>query len=305
MTAAIRLPATMRFIERDWLSANGVLFDDGQRTALVDTGFVKHRDLTLAIVRRALGPRPLDLIVNTHLHSDHCGGNAALQQAYDARTLIPAASADAVGRWDEAALTYASTGQRCDRFGFDGTLDDGQTIELGGLEWCAIAAPGHDPEALVLHCARERLLISADALWGNGFGLIFPELEGESGFSEQRAILERIASLDVAVVLPGHGPMFTDVSGALRVARQRLDHLAADPARNARHAAKVLLKYQLLDRERVPIEGIVPLFESMPLVTGANARYLGLSTAALADWAVGELERAGAARIVDGALVNA
>jgi glyoxylase-like metal-dependent hydrolase (beta-lactamase superfamily II) len=305
MTAAIRLPATMRFIERDWLSANGVLFDDGRRTALVDTGFVKHRDLTLAIVRRALGPRPLDLIVNTHLHSDHCGGNAALQQAYDARTLIPAASADAVGRWDEAALTYASTGQRCERFGFDGTLDDGQTIELGGLEWCAIAAPGHDPEALVLHCARERLLISADALWGNGFGLIFPELEGESGFAEQRAILERIASLDVAVVLPGHGPMFTDVSGALRVARQRLDHLAADPARNARHAAKVLLKYQLLDRERVPIEGIVPLFESMPLVTGANARYLGLSTAALADWAVGELERAGAARIVDGALVNA
>jgi glyoxylase-like metal-dependent hydrolase (beta-lactamase superfamily II) len=305
MTAAIRLPATMRFIERDWLSANGVLFDDGRRTALVDTGFVKHRDLTLAIVRRALGPRPLDLIVNTHLHSDHCGGNAALQQAYDARTLIPAASADAVARWDEAALTYASTGQRCDRFGFDGTLDDGQTIELGGLEWCAIAAPGHDPEALVLHCARERLLISADALWGNGFGLIFPELEGESGFAEQRAILERIASLDVAVVLPGHGPMFTDVSGALRVARQRLDHLAADPARNARHAAKVLLKYQLLDRERVPIEGIVPLFESMPLVTGANARYLGLSTAALADWAVGELERAGAARIVDGALVNA
>jgi glyoxylase-like metal-dependent hydrolase (beta-lactamase superfamily II) len=305
MTAAIRLPATMRFIERDWLSANGVLFDDGRRTALVDTGFVKHRDLTLAIVRRALGPRPLDLIVNTHLHSDHCGGNAALQQAYDARTLIPAASADAVARWDEAALTYASTGQRCERFGFDGTLDDGQTIELGGLEWCAIAAPGHDPEALVLHCARERLLISADALWGNGFGLIFPELEGESGFAEQRAILERIASLDVAVVLPGHGPMFTDVSGALRVARQRLDHLAADPARNARHAAKVLLKYQLLDRERVPIEGIVPLFESMPLVTGANARYLGLSTAALADWAVGELERAGAARIVDGALVNA
>lgn len=305
MTAAIRLPATMRFIERDWLSANGVLFDDGRRTALVDTGYVKHRDLTLAIVRRALGPRPLELIVNTHLHSDHCGGNAALQQAHGARTLIPAASADAVRRWDEAALTYASTGQRCDRFGFDGTLDDGQTIELGGLEWRAIAAPGHDPDALVLHCARERLLISADALWGNGFGLIFPELEGESGFAEQRAILDRIASLDVAVVLPGHGPMFTDVSGALRVARQRLDHLAADPARNARHAAKVLLKYQLLDRERVPIEGIVPLFESMPLVTGANARYLGLSTAALADWAVAELERAGAARIVDGALVNA
>jgi glyoxylase-like metal-dependent hydrolase (beta-lactamase superfamily II) len=304
-TAPIRLPASMRFLERDWLSANGVLFDDGTRTALVDTGYAKHRDTTLAIVRHALGGRPLDLVVNTHLHSDHCGGNAILQRAYGCRTLIPAASAAAVRDWDAAALTYAATGQRCDPFAFDGTLDDGDTITLGGLEWTAIAAPGHDPESLVLHCARERILISADALWGNGFGVIFPELEGESGFAEQRAILERIATLEVDLVLPGHGPMFTDVAGALRVARQRLDHLSADPARNARHAVKVLLKFRLLDLERVPLDRVAALLGTIPIATGAIARYVGMPIDALADWAVAELQRAGAARVEDGMLVNA
>ncbi len=300
----MRLPPSMRFVERDWLSANGVLFDDGRRTALVDTGYVKHRELTLALVRRALGDRPLDLVVNTHLHSDHCGGNATLQAAYGARTLIPEASADAVRHWDDR-LTYASTGQRCDRFGFDGTLEDGATVKLGGLAWRVIAAPGHDPDSVILHCASERILISADALWASGFGIIFPELEGESGFAEQRAILERIDALDVALVLPGHGPMFADVRGALRTARARLDRLASDPANNARYAAKALLKYLLLDLERLPLDEVAGRMRSVHVTMEANRRYLGMSVEALSDWTVGELVRAGAARLEDGMLVNA
>jgi glyoxylase-like metal-dependent hydrolase (beta-lactamase superfamily II) len=301
---SVRLPPSMRFVERDWLSANGVLFDDGRRAALVDTGYVKHRDLTVALVRRALGDRPLDLVVNTHLHSDHCGGNAALQAAYGARTLIPEASADAVRDWD-ARLTYASTGQRCDRFGFDGTLEDGATVALGGLAWRVIAAPGHDPDSVILHCESERILISADALWASGFGIVFPELEGESGFAEQRAMLERIDSLDVALVLPGHGPMFTDVRGALRTAHRRLERLAADPANNARYAAKALLKYLLLDLERIPLDEVPGRMRSVHVTMEANRRYLGMSVEALSDWTVGELVRAGAARVEDGMLLNA
>lgn len=305
MTPPIRLPGTMRFLERDWLSSNGVLFDDGRQTALIDTGYVKHRELTHAVLRHALGPRPLDLIVNTHLHSDHCGGNAFLQQAYGSRTLIPAASADAVRDWDAGALSFETTGQRCDRFGFDGTLDDGETLLLGGLRWQAIAAPGHDPDALVLHCAEARVLISADALWGNGFGVIFPELEGASGFAEQRAILERIATLDVAVVIPGHGPMFTDVADALGRAHRRLDHLSADPARNARHAVKVMLKFLLLEHERLPVDGVAALLDAMPLSANANERFIGMPSQSLAAWAVAALLDAGAARIDDGMLLNA
>lgn len=299
-----RLPAGVRFIERDWLSANGILLDDGRTAALVDTGYVKHRDLTLALVRRALGERPLDLVVNTHLHSDHCGGNATLQRAYGARTLIPEASADAVRDWDER-LTYDATAQRCDRFTFDGTLEDGATVRLGGLDWTVIAAPGHDPDSVVLHCPSERLLISADALWANGFGILFPELEGESGVPEQRAILARIDALDVALVLPGHGPMFTDVRGALRTARDRLERLARDPANNARYAAKALLKYLLLDRERIPMDTLPDLMRSVRVTMEANRRYLGMSVDALCDWTVGELVRSGAATIEAGTLVNA
>jgi len=54
-------------------------------------------------VDSALQGRPLDLLLNTHLHSDHCGGNAALQARYPAlQTLIPPGHADYVRVWDAA-----------------------------------------------------------------------------------------------------------------------------------------------------------------------------------------------------------
>ncbi len=61
-----------------------------------------------------------------------------------------------------------------------------------------IAAPGHDPHSVVLWDAADRVLISADVLWQHGFGAIFPEIEGESGFAEQGAMLDLIAGLDPA-----------------------------------------------------------------------------------------------------------
>jgi glyoxylase-like metal-dependent hydrolase (beta-lactamase superfamily II) len=51
---------------------------------------------------------------------------------------------------------------------------------MGGLNWQALAVPGHDMEALGYYNPEKRILISGDALWENGFGVIFPELLGEA-----------------------------------------------------------------------------------------------------------------------------
>ena len=221
------LPASMHVFERGWLSSNNILFL-GDETALVDSGYVTHAPQTLALVQHALQGRRLDRLFNTHLHSDHCGGNAILQREYGCRTAIPVAEADAVRAWDEDALSYAATGQRCERFTFDDTLAPGDVLTLGDMAWQVLAAPGHDPHSLILYCPEERILISADALWENGFGVIFPELDGESGFAETRATLELIASLDVRLVIPGHGAPFVDIDKALRTAFSRIDYFIAD-----------------------------------------------------------------------------
>ena len=78
----VEMPPGIRVRERGWLSSNNVLLVGHRSSALVDSGYVTHSEQTLALVDRALAGRPLDLLVNTHLHSDHCGGNAALQARY-------------------------------------------------------------------------------------------------------------------------------------------------------------------------------------------------------------------------------
>jgi glyoxylase-like metal-dependent hydrolase (beta-lactamase superfamily II) len=298
------LPESMHVLQRGWLSSNNILFIGREQSALVDSGYATHAPQTLDLVARLLDGRRLDLLVNTHIHSDHCGGNAALQQAHGCRTLIPEAEARAVRDWDEAALTYAATGQQCPRFGFDGTIAAGDSLLLGDLEWQVLGAPGHDPHSVILYCPSERLLISADALWENGFGVIFPELEGESGFAEARATLEQIAGLDVRLVIPGHGAPFADVGGALERASRRLDYLAADPARNAQNGIKVLVKFRLLERRRITLAELRQWMREVPLLVESNRNHLRMDPDALAEWTAAQLVKAGAAVIEDGMLVD-
>jgi glyoxylase-like metal-dependent hydrolase (beta-lactamase superfamily II) len=299
------LPASMRVFERGWLSANNILFTGPGETTLVDSGYVTHAAQTLALLGHALQGRRLDRVVNTHLHSDHCGGNAALRAAHACRIAIPAWEADKVRAWDEDALSYRATGQQCARFDFDETIRPGDRLAMGDLAWQALAAPGHDPHALLFWCEQEGILISGDALWQNGFGVIFPELAGEPGFKEAGATLDLIAGLSARLVIPGHGAPFTDVDAALSRARARLAYLAADPLRNAQNGVKVLLKFLLLERQAMTPAEVGALFETVPLLVLAGERFMRRPPAELARWAVQSLEKAGAARWRDGVLVNA
>lgn len=242
------LPAGIALLERGWLSSNNVVCTGRHGSAVIDTGYAVHADQTVGLVRHALADRPLDVIVNTHLHSDHCGGNAALQAAFPgSRTLIPPGEADAARAWREGLLSHSGTGQLLPRFRVDGVLPVGESIALGEHEWQVYPAAGHDPHSVILFAPRHRVLVSADALWENGFGLVFPELVGHAAFDAVQATLSLIESLQPSVVIPGHGPAFADAASALARARSRLAAYRKDPKRHARHAARVMIRFKLLE----------------------------------------------------------
>lgn len=256
MTGAEHLPQGIQVLERGWLSANNIVFSEGV-TAVVDTGYWIHQAQTIALVCATLGPQALRLVLNTHLHSDHCGGNAALAQHFpESQLLIPPGQSRYVREWDPHALTYTPTGQHCPPFKFDGLLNSGAEVQLGTLKWQIHAAPGHDPHSVILFEPIHKVLISADALWENGFGVVFPELEGTQAFSEVAATLDLVEQLAPRVIIPGHGRVFTDWSTALDRARRKLDGFIKNPAKHAHHAAKVLLKFKLLEEQNVAFEDL-------------------------------------------------
>lgn len=257
----------MQIFERGWLSSNNILFIGKERSVLVDTGYCTHAAQTLNLVQYELKDRPLDDIVNTHLHSDHCGGNAALQAQYPkVQTSIPSGQAAHVATWDEAQLSYRATGQSCPRFAHQQTLKAGDAIELGDQPWQVHAAPGHDPHSIILFEPQSRTLISADALWQNGFGVVFQELEGERAFDEVAQTLDVIERLNPETVIPGHGAVFADaaVQAALALARQRLNRFVRNPIKHTQYAIKVLLKYKLLELQNIEESNFVQWAKDTP-----------------------------------------
>lgn len=302
----MNLPPGVTVFERGWLSSNNILFVGGENTALVDTGYFTHAEQTVALVGGALGGRPLDLLLNTHLHSDHCGGNAALQKRYAAvETWIPPGLAAYVREWDPVALTYVPTGQECPRFSIQGLLQPGAEVLLGECRWQVHAAPGHDPHSVILFEPISRSLISADALWECGFGVVFQELEGEQAFDEVSATLDLIESLAPQVVIPGHGKVFGNVTESLVVARRRLEGFVRDPRKHAVHAAKVLLKFKLLELQRIDLSDFARWAQLTPYFGMVHQRWF--ADTALDEWVTwlaNDLVRSGAASHDGDLLIN-
>ena len=290
-------------IVRDWLNANHILLEGRDCTVLVDSGYGRDATITLAKVSAELAGRPLDWLVNTHCHSDHMGGNAAVRRAHGCRLSIPVGEAPLIDAWDEQTLWLSYADQRCERFAFDDTIAPGDVLDWGDLAWRAIAAPGHDMGALMFHCEEERLLITGDALWENGFGVLLPGPGREERLAAARSTLESIAGLDVGTVIPGHGAPFSNVAEALERSLRRLEAFERDELRMARHVLKVMFVFSLLDRQRLPLGRIPEYLATVPLYADFNARYFQLSEVALAELIVGELERAGAVKKSNGNLI--
>jgi glyoxylase-like metal-dependent hydrolase (beta-lactamase superfamily II) len=302
MTA--RLPASLHVLERGWLSANNILCFDGEQATLVDSGYVTHAEQTVELVRHALNGKSLARLVNTHSHSDHIGGNAALKAAFDCRIDVPTGLHAAIAEWDEDALLLSPLGQQGARFQHDGLIAAGSEIDMGGLVWQALAVPGHDMEALAYYSPDERILISGDAFWENGFGVIFPELLGEAdGLAQTAATLEMLSRLAIDTVIPGHGRPFGNVDAAFERAFRRLKQFRDSIEQLAWHAIKVIVSFAMLERRRIARADFSEFVLGLPFAVDVNARFLSLSDERLIAGVERELLLVGALRLEDGMLL--
>jgi len=236
-------------LERGWLSSNSIVFSagDGAPATVVDTGHSSHARQTVALIGSVLQGRSLERIVNTHLHSDHCGGNAELQTSTGCEVWIPDASWAAASAWDEIELGHEPLGQACPRFAATHSFTEGDVLRLSGREWVVLSAAGHDPRSLMFFEPDNRVLISADALWEERLPIIFPELAGQPGFAAAARTLERIAELDPRVVIPGHGRPFANVSRAIERARRRVEAFSRAPEEHLERSARALAMFHMLE----------------------------------------------------------
>jgi hydroxyacylglutathione hydrolase len=143
------------------------------------------------------------LIVNTHIHPDHVGGNFRLAEKYG---IVAAAGKDGID-FIEGLKKYFEefSGMSIESLGIKRCLKDGETIKVGDISLKVIETPGHSKGSLCLYA--DGVLFSGDTLFAGTYGRT--DIPGGSENEIQESIAKLMELPDDTMVYPGHGRMTT------------------------------------------------------------------------------------------------
>ena len=282
--------------------ANAALLH-GPRPVLVDSGFGSQTDALATWLRRhGVAPERLALVVNTHHHSDHVGGNFLFH-----RLGVPIA-AHAV----DAALVNARDPEACSAmwlrqpvppYAVARPLEEGDEIDTGTTVWRALHTPGHTFGHISLWCATARTLLAGDTVHADDLGWLARCRDGPQTLDWMRASVARLAALDVGVSLSGHGPPCRDFAAACAIAQARLARWEREPERMAWHACKRVFASALMIAGGMTEAGLRAYLLDAPWFCDQARAAFGVEPAEFVAPMIAEMLRSGAAAWRAGRLV--
>lgn len=180
----------------------GIIIDPG------NVGFLASR--IGALHEDGIDPAEIGIIVNTHLHIDHCGADEAFKRLSGAKiALHPVQKKNYQLVVIDGARFF---GIESSEFKEDIILEE-KHLKAGDIELELIPSPGHSPDCVCFYWRQEKVLVCGDVLFEMNTGRV--DLPGGNGEDLKKSI-EALSQLDVEYLLPGHMGVIT---GAEKVAR--------------------------------------------------------------------------------------
>lgn len=237
------------FIERGYLNGNHFVYRS-RSPILIDTAYITGFNETESIIT-GLGVNLSDvsLIINTHTHCDHIGGNRPIQQKSGCDIALHKVGRHYIDTRDDWSMWWKYYDQEADFFKCTSTLEDGEIIAIGPYEFQVIYTPGHSSDGIVLYNRREKVLISADTLWESDIPAITLRIEGSLALFNAQESLQKLESLDVKRVYPGHGKPFNDIKSAILLSQEKISRYLLEPEVLGNDQIKRIMIYTLLNKK--------------------------------------------------------
>jgi len=242
------------FIERGFLNGNHFVYRSDS-PVLIDTGYISGFDETQELITRLGVNLPdISLIISTHTHCDHIGGNNRIQQKSGCDIALHKVGKYFMDSRDDWSTWWRYYNQEAEFFKCTRSLEDGEIITLGPHQFQVLYTPGHASDGIVLYNRREKILISADTLWQTDMAVMTLRVEGSRALFHMLESLQKIEALDVQTVYPGHGKPFHDMPKAIDRTRQRIDNFLRHPEDIGDDVLKKIIVYTLMMKKSMPAD---------------------------------------------------
>lgn len=234
------------FIERGYLNANHFVYRS-KNPVLIDTAYIADFDETRRRINNLdIKLTDISLIISTHSHCDHIGGNKFIQDESGCGIAIHKIGKHFIDTHNDWATWWKYYNQEAEFFTVTLALDDGDVIDIGPHQFRIIYTPGHASDGIVLYHPKEKILISSDTLWENDMPGVNLRVEGSTALFRMQESLAKIKSLKVRMVYPGHGKPFTTVSDAIARSQKRIQSYLENRERIGLDVLKRITVYTLL-----------------------------------------------------------
>ncbi|BAU23734.1 hydrolase glyoxylase [Caldimicrobium thiodismutans] len=178
-----------------------------EKTVLIDTGTNKDYPLLKeALESIGLPPHEVDIVINTHEHFDHIGGNIYFQN--NGRTLILShrmAAVKIIYGDDEVTMCRVND-QPVIGYKVNLWLNHMDVLDLGSWFLKILHTPGHTSGSICLYEPRKKVLFSGDTLFARGTPA---NIYNSGSLAEYFNSLRRLKTLKIDILLPGHGKIST------------------------------------------------------------------------------------------------
>jgi hydroxyacylglutathione hydrolase len=234
------------FFERKYPSANMVLIKD-QLPVLIDTGFGSDaKETEKLIIEAGVSPEELHLIVSSHYHSDHVGGNFHFQKNYGVTIAAHKWEAELINSSDPEACSAEWLDQPVEPYRVDIKLSDNEQINTGSRTLKVLHTPGHTLGHISLYEPEEEILICGDLFHKNDIGWLNIFREGVASSQCSIESLDRLSKLRIRKAYSGHGPQIENPLAAIDTARQRYEKYHRTPEKISWHAVKRIFAFTLI-----------------------------------------------------------